>query len=239
MAEFIGEGLSQGEYDELAFRFVRPAWLEREVPLFGLKWFDYRQLHPTQATYLYAHHLIEAYKGAYATNVDYTKAIYVVAFPNPDLFKNEQKHITAIWRGRQCADAMGMPYDVYLKQAYQLGVRGWGSKNLPRPSQLYNSARIVEPMQAYWEERRQTTPLFAESDHYQNDRYIGTAAQNAHHDYLLEIAGRRIETRAFVLGTFIFDKMILPEVKAVAKFGADIVERARSLFPNGTALASL
>lgn len=227
--KFIGQGLDQAAFDEKAVRFIRKDWLDREVPLFSTKWFDYRRMHPTEATYLYADHLIQAYRNAYRRNIDSRRGEHVRPFPKLDLFDNPKATISAVWRGRQCADAIGMPYDLYLSQAYQFATRYWQQKHLPRPSQLYNDTRVVDPMVEYWNERKKAVLHFATSEHYKNDAYVGTAAQNAHHEWLMEHASVNGGSPNLV-GRFVFKEAVLPESKAVARFGSEVVERARAMF---------
>lgn len=66
---YFGADLSWEEYDERMIR-INKDWVEEERSLFICKWFDYRQMHPVQATYLYADEYIKAFRNHYARNYD-------------------------------------------------------------------------------------------------------------------------------------------------------------------------
>lgn len=66
---YFGDNLTWDQYDERMFRITRK-WVDEERSLFSCKWFDYRQLHPAQATYLYAHDYINVFRRHYALNFD-------------------------------------------------------------------------------------------------------------------------------------------------------------------------
>jgi len=235
--EFFGKGLAWEHYDELAFGAISPGQLKFEVPLFGAKWYDYRQMHPTEATYLFAACLVDAYRAAYKRNIDATRAEHVKVLKDRDLFKNKPALISAIWRCRQSADAMGIPYELYLALAYEYATKFWHMQHLPRPSQLYNG-RIVDPMAAHWEQRQEQIFYEPESPHYLNDNYVGSAAQDQHHERLLGMISKRGD-KAALIGKFVYAKQMLPEAKAELRFGSEMIASARAHFPNGSFVSAL
>jgi hypothetical protein len=195
-------------------------WLSFEVPLMSTKWFDYRQLTPVQATYLFADRYREAFKQNFRRYVDYARADYVKALRREDLFKCEPTIVSGIWRARQHADAMGIPYEDYLADALNRAMRVH-REFLPKPTQLYTDA-IVEYVQERWEQRQRAKLYVAESDLYMNQNYLGLPAQNAHHEWLFTQAELRPD-RAQWLNRLVYLDQRLPEEKVIARYEPDLV----------------
>lgn len=238
MISFFGAGLDREVYDELAFRSISKKWLDNEVALFGTKWFDYRHMHPAEATYLYAHHLNQAFKNIWTKTISSKVGPDVKILKGEDLFKDNTKlKIAGVWHGRQVADVLGMPYDLFTQLAYYHATRFWQQKRLPNVSQLY-SDRVVEMVSRDWTDRQGGALYVAEEPIYRNERYRGTAAQDAHHEWLMKIACLRANPAPY-LGKFTFDDRVLPEEKIVSRFGADMAASARSYSMSSPVAAAL
>ena len=52
--DYFGSDLSVEDYERLRINHIQHSLALHEPALFDTKWFDYRFLHPTQATYLFA-----------------------------------------------------------------------------------------------------------------------------------------------------------------------------------------
>lgn len=197
-------------------------WLRFEVPLMQTKWFDYRGLTAVQATYLFAHYYREAFKRNFRIYVDHRRADYVKALKHEDLFDCDSAVVSGIWRARQHADAMGMPYEDYLEDALERAMKVQ-REHLPKTTQLYTDA-IVSYVQERWEERQRSKLYVGRSDIYMNQNYLGLPAQNAHHEWLFRQAELR-PNRAYWLNQLVYEHQRLPEEKMIARYDPNLVKK--------------
>ncbi len=252
MTEAIyGLDTSSDDAARLMFKFISNDWIKVETALFTGKWFDYRFLNPVQATYLYAHYFEKAYRNSFASNIDTEKAQWISPLPKGDWFtlperldkhtpeqhaalvKRRKMLISGLWRGRQVADAVGMPYDLFLERALYWRLRYWNKSHLPRPSHLYSDL-VTDRATIDWEDRQKYRLYFSKLPQYQNNAYAEIMAQmndgdfegkilqsqNAHHEWLFEQAAMRGNTPE-VLSTLIFDEKVLPEIKVRGRIGKE------------------
>lgn len=200
-----------------------------DLELFQTKWFDYRTLTPFAATMHYAEAYQTVYKQIYAAERDYQAAQYIrvpgVAALVSGLRNGDKKHRTIFsgyWRGRQVADALGMPYAVYIEWAFTFRLRRWQQRYLPRPDHLYHEYD-VEKIQAKWEELQGSRLWLSEHPAYLNQNYASIPYQDDYHEWLFKQANLRGNPLYF-LGRFIQDD-ILPIEKARARLDEDANER--------------
>lgn len=238
-------GLDTGQ-DEAALimaHWIKNEWQAVEGPLYRGKWFDYRFMNPVQATYLYAHEFVTAYKQAYATNIDSETARFVKPLDVEKMFvepeqkqdetdKSFRKRLTShkmrtvgIWRGRMVADAMGMPYPVYLEFAFHWNLRYWQQRHLPRPQQLYSDL-VVDRATESWEERQGAEFFYSTLPQYKNGLYREAHAmmdesavlhaQNQHHEWLFAQCENRVNGHE-ILAQLVFHDEVLPLEKVKAR----------------------
>lgn len=187
---FLGQGLPLTTYDELAYRLIRKDWRDLEAELFTTKWFDYRFMHPTEATYLYASCYEGAYRRAFRANFDAARADEVRVFKKSNVFCDDRSVISGLWRGRQKADALGIPYDIFLSLAFKEVLRFWKQKHMPRPSHLYNDDLLARVIQG-WEELQSARLIYATHDAYKLENARGLACQLEHVAWLKRQAFKR------------------------------------------------
>lgn len=218
----IGMGRSPDECDRLMFSHVRREWIDYEGALFTSKWFDYRPLNPVDATYLYAHHFKVAYRAAYRCTIDHKAAPNVKPLKKDDLFDCPQIQIAGIWRGRQHADALCMPYNLYIDFAMKARLAYWNRNHLPRPCQLY-SEQVVNRVIKQWEDHQRGFLLFGTHSAYKNEAYVGTTAQNDHHEWLFSQIDKR--DNGFIPLVNLYTSGLLPIEKITARLGDSVSER--------------
>lgn len=182
--------------DIVSYRLIKnPDTLAFEADLFGKKWFDYRMMTPMQATRLYIEAFATMYKRAISANVDVELAQVITPTTVESLFKRlsdkkHPKHTQAVskfktyWHGRQVADLVGMPYDLYVSKAMELRLRYWKQRHLPQPAQMY-SDMIMDRMPQIWLEHQSQILLHGQHAVYLNQNYQGLAHQDDHHEWLL------------------------------------------------------
>ena len=200
--------------DEVMFRLVQRDWQTDELSLMRSKWFDYRFLHPVIATYTYAqafetiyHRMVRTHLGGSVRRV----------FKTYDLLRMDKATACGLWRGRQCADALGMPYEVYLDQAFTLRLAYWKQGNLPRPTQLY-ADMILDAMPERWAELQAGKLFYGAHQELRTHRFVGTSPQLDHHEWLFTQAGKRSNPAA-IMRRF-YDEDLIPAEKVVARLGA-------------------
>lgn len=161
------------EYDIVAISSIDPKLLVCEPDLYQTKWWDYRLLHPAQATYLFADAYTEAARAYAQRNIDLEYGKVFKPYPGRDLFskpqlmlrkdgtprkeKGKDKYtkapakttIAGMWKARQMSDRHGIPYRFYCDAAIEYTEKGiW--HRLPGPQQLYSTK--VSEAQADWRE---------------------------------------------------------------------------------------
>lgn len=192
------------EEDRLIDKYISQKFLAIEASLYTSKWFDYRFMSPVKATRLYAKTYQTEYRHMYRRYFDSRTAAYVKPIKFADIFdyareKNANKSVlTGLWRGRQFADALGMPYQTFIENAFDIALRHWPHSFKPLPQNLY-AEFVIEKMVDLWSELQLTGDFIAEDERYTNAWYIGTREQNDHHEWLFSRAerlGSRVERLA-------------------------------------------
>lgn len=219
--------LTGEEMDLLAYRHVQKKYLAFERMLTNTRWFDYRFLHPVEATKLYVEAYEREYRAAYAATYSTLNAPYIRVVGWSDMMadmeiKRMKELFAGFWRGRQHADVLGMPYDLYIRLAFKERLRFWKRRYMPNPTMLY-SELIVERVGELWKERQSARLYVGDHQNYRLHRYIGSRAQNDHHEWLFAQAQLR-SNPPYQLARFIQDEL-LPEEKVKIRLGQESFER--------------
>jgi hypothetical protein len=213
-----------GRIDPIESDYYSQAFIPKKVQkfdfeLFATKWFDYRHLTPLEATLAYIDAFGVVYRRVYAQQMDAERAQHMNlttgAKVKSGLISNNSKikrNFTGYWRGRQIADALCMPYELYIELAIDYRMRHWQRAHLPRPEHLYHEWD-VEKVQDRWIELQSASLYLSEHPAYMTQNYAGTAAQNDYHEWLFKQANLR-SNRTVMLARFVkegviqFDKVI-------------------------------
>lgn len=122
---YFGKSLTDAECDALALERFSPKLFDGESELQQRAWFDYRYLHPVKRTYHFASDYMNSYQALYRKyiNID-AEGIYGLSRPNDPLDNRPPPNKTAklrtptcLWRARQVADGLRIPYDFYTRVA--------------------------------------------------------------------------------------------------------------------------
>lgn len=203
--------------------------LEFDLELYQTKWFDYRTLTPFAATMHYVQAYGRIYREVFAAERDYVAAEHI-RVPGVDNLVSEIRNgatkakalLTAMWRGRQVADALGMPYADYIDLAFNYRLRRWQQRGLPQPHQLYHEYD-VEKIQERWEELQASRLYLSDHPAYLVQNYAGIPYQDDYHEWLFKQAGLRSDPDLF-LARFVGDDL-LPVEKVEARLDAHRLER--------------
>ncbi|MBX5130844.1 hypothetical protein HJB53_30600 [Rhizobium lentis] len=217
------------EDDLVAFKFIDKKLLAIDPELFRSKWFDYRMMTPLQATRHYIEAFGEVYRDYFAVEISKSASRFITVPSVETIMKglaaDEDKHkmtFSGMWRGRQVADAIGMPYKDYIHTVMGLRLRFWSHNHLPQASHLYKQ-EDVEKTVAKWEEMQAARLYLSDDPGYMIENYRGIAHQDDYHEWLFKQASLR-GNPWYVLATFI-NQGRLPLDKVEARFDPDMVER--------------
>lgn len=139
----------------------------------------------------------------------------------PTLELNAKSAITALWRARQMADEIGIPYREYLFLIMRHMESVEGHKRLPLPNQLYHPAQIRFVLDEWPEKLKyKGMPVDEWDARLRADHFHGTAAQVAFHSKLFDHIGNSRGR----LADFLIRTPMLPEVVARERLGDEIVD---------------
>ncbi len=219
------------EDNEIVQKHVSKALQAFDLELFTTKWFDYRRMTPLQATLEYTKEFNEMYRVMYARTIDARRAPHVACIAPLSLLmglaacdKKIKLKFSGLWRGRQVADALGMPYAVYLEHAFDFRMRNWQQSYLPEPSHLYHEYD-VEKIQAKWEELQAAIVYMPTDPAYLVQNYKGLAYQNDFHEWCFKQAALRYDEAASLASMIIEHR--LPYEKVANRVSPELFERVK------------
>ena len=222
MFDIFIDDLDRDQCDEFMFRCINKDHQGDELALMRAKWFDYRFLHPVIATYTYA----QAYEATYKRilRANFGRKVPRV-FKSYDLSKVDRPTLAGLWRGRQHADALCVPYDVYVDLAMRARLDYWDRTSMPRATHLYGDL-VIERVIAGWDELQAGRLHYGAHQEFRTHRFVGTSAQLDHHEWLFGQAALRVN-QAVIMRRFV-DEDLIPAEKVVSRLG----DLARSHFPD-------
>ena len=238
---FPGSEWSAVECDALAIQYVPLVLLQEEAALYGSKYWDYRFMHPAQATQLFAHSYARAKKHAVERRTDIWVGRNMKGIKDPVIFDLGQRAVIGFWKGRQMADRMGIPYDFYCEAAMLFAdVARW--ENLPTATQLYSdnvpehlrttdfAVSMIAYIEKRWLDRMETAACFATHEDYLAVNYVGSSAQNSYLNYCFGRVSHSAN-KAAVLSCMFEKGQVSPEqvMTAYPRTGKSLVDQANYL----------
>lgn len=179
---FFGSSLDFNQCEILAIQHIDHKLLKLESNLYARKWFDYRPLHPTMATYLLTHHYNRAYGNFMATCFERGKGA-MVGFKGKDFMNTREKK--SFWKLRQKIDELGIRYEFFVREAMNWCVaHGW--RQPPRPAHISSNDDLIVDVCNAWERECRAKLQFAKADRYLTAEFVGAPDQIAYEDWLLE-----------------------------------------------------
>lgn len=174
--------LTRDDCEALALTSI-PADLRLEEPeLMARKWFDYRLLHPVQATLHFAHQYERAVRDAYERTRDRDSARLLRVLDQPNVLAGRDG--SAFWQARQACDRVGCRYDFALRWIMtRFADRGW--RVLPRPNQIYG-VEVVMDLDDAWKVECAASMQFPRAQFYHAEQYAGHPDQVAYQRWLIE-----------------------------------------------------
>lgn len=144
----------------LSRKLINATILSKEPDLDKTCWVEYGYLSPLERTELFCSTYLKLFRHFYEKYRDY----HAAAKQKPvdeELLANAPSEIVSLWRARQTADEIGMPYFSYLSEVMDRAAKRIDRKQLPRPNQLYNEKQVKFAREKWGRERQRAT-LFEE-----------------------------------------------------------------------------
>lgn len=233
-----GSEWSNLECDALALRFIPIKLLAEEAELNNTKFWDYRFMHPTQATQLYAQCYAAALKRAVSRRTDLWIGLNMKGLKKACIFELDARSITGFWKGRQMADRIGCPYDFYCEHAMLFADKA-RMHFLPSSSQMYTRTvperleglpSLVEYVVERWVARIAHSTFYATHEAYNSDNFCEGPEQIDYLNFLFSKI-RRSNMPEGVLATIMDKGQITPKqvMFAFPKTGESLLRRAARL----------
>ncbi|MEO9497555.1 MAG: hypothetical protein ABJG42_23990 [Vibrio splendidus] len=228
--------MNRVELDHQAIVFVNPKLFQSEAELFSTKWWDYRLLHPVDATQRFT----DAFKAAKKRAIQ--KQIDLYVGKNARIFKQEtfllesKTNVTGLWRARQCADSYGIPYDFWCRNAMEYAdICCW--PYMPNPSHLYSDSvkedsetmsaiSMVEFIRTRWEEWKSVRIVAGEDEFYLQENFSDDPYQKEHQHFIIQQIQKR-ERPEYSLATYLFERPMLDFSTVEQVFGTTAIKRAK------------
>lgn len=205
---------------------IDAATLSHERELNETKWFDYRFMTPFEATLLFRGEYQAAYRYAWGTMMSTAEADKKRGLSLEDLLPGT-RGFTSLWRARQKADALGLPYRMFIDHAIGfLTSHSWD--RIPRPNQLLSGkqeARVAAAACQYLIDEMEGIWRASELPHYLVEAFIGFPAQAQHQEWVLDIVRHR-GNKGRAICRACFQDRTLPIDRATAEFPLRSIEEA-------------
>lgn len=241
---YVGSDLDDLECEYIALERISLSVLKEERELYKTAWFDYRSLHPTKRTYLFAHYYEEAFRHMIRLHLDYEQVegdsprSYLPRkdpLGKPESLKKKEaktgkassfRNTTCVWKARQRADLLGIPYDAFCMSGMKAAIgRIW--QRIPTPAQLYSDS-ILEQVIDRWEVLLSERVYAASSDFYTLPKWCGHPSQQEHSGWLC----RQISSRSrpeFALMEYGFKRPMIHPQDMRSHFSPSVISEAKKL----------
>lgn len=225
-------GVASGEMEEmcLAREILEPGDFEVEAMLATRAYLDYRYKTPWARTQdfalayqkWYAHHQLET-RGEVGRR---TQKHHLSMWPD--------RGITSLWRARQHADLLGMPYEWYVIAAMR-SARDRGTTELPAPNQLYG-AKVFADVERHlqeWQKANRFDVMPRDCDpHFLEENFQGCPVQLAALDAIeKDIRSRPGSQRPERIADYMHSRRVISEFEARRRLGDDLVDEANGTSP--------
>lgn len=223
LGSFYGGSLGFLNYEVLAIQHIPHKELAGEADLMASKWFDYRRLHPMQATYYFVKCYTEAYRAFCRRAVNADTAPFVKCIKGHDFLEAREK--LSFWRLRRLCDQMGMRYDFFLTFAmthlYRMQDES-GKIYPPRPAMLLKNEDLIAEAMLAWEEQCKISMQVASDPYYRVSNYTGSRDQQAHEAFVIgQIRARRVPQYSLHAALYLYDAVRIEE--ALRQFSESVV----------------
>ena len=238
LGTFFGSALGFDNYEILTVQHIPRKERAEEAALMRSKWFDYRRLHPMQASYYFA----ECYSVAYGRFMEQAVDADLKdmrGLKGKDFLNNREK--LSIWRLRQMCDRFGIRYDFFLRQAMAWyakrsfftarSIKGQHGRTYavvaPRPAQLMANQEMITDVMLQWEEHLASALPVVKDPFYSVQNYYGHPDQTVYEKTIVD-AVRNRQHKRYALHAALYVHDALRIETALMEFDARDVAEAVS-----------
>lgn len=200
---------------------IAPEHRVGEAALMRSRWFDYRDMHPVSATYLFAHYYKQQTLKFYEQSIDFRTLEDVRAFAPDDIFMS--RDLTSMWLARRFADEHGIPYPFLMRFAHERYFNR-AQRQFPRPNQLYGEEMEIDTLAA-WKEQLSRQLTYSRLPKFTMSEWRGTKDQAQHVRFVEAQIKSRPAPRYRLLARMLQEDILsLPIIQAA--FSQEEAERA-------------
>ena len=214
--------LTRDDCEALALTKIHANVRKEESALMATRWFDYRLLHPVQATLFFARVYENAIRDIHARTKDQLEAESVLVLDDANVLNTRDG--TSYWQARQACDRIGCRYDFALRWIMNRYTdRGW--QVFPRPNQLYGVELVMDLADA-WAIECSASLQFPISPFYRTEHYVGHPDQDAYQAWLVGQIKSRTAEHWRPLSRAMGERVIDVDL-ALREFGPEATSKAR------------
>lgn len=224
LGRFYGDDLTQEEYECKTLAHFPPSLRKTESRLFNTKWFDYRRLHPLQATYYFVDCYKKRTKFFYERFVGQAIAQKTKGVKKADFL--DGKEASSFWRLRQLVDSMGVEY-VSFFQWMEAFFASYPQKDnyYPRPYRFF--LKDKELWLALRQDFYEAPEIhFAKDPFFTPERFCGHAYQLEYEKYIVRKILTKQVRQADILSSAMYRKNALRLEAALLSFPYSVVKEA-------------
>lgn len=204
-----------------------------EPELSSMRWPGHGYLSAVELTREFARRYLEVYRTFWDRRGDPSNpGKHQAPLREHNLFENNPRVLTGLWRARMAADGMGLPYEIYLNAAFEFLI-GRGYRRLPQPNQLYSDPVLDHIRQISGHlQLGQLIPAHVSDVRFLARNYRGDPPQDALHEVLFGILrGMQGAALRDALKDLIQDRQLLPEAKAREVLGDKVCDECLGTSP--------
>lgn len=166
--------------------FIDSDLLAQERDLQSTRWIEYRYMNPLQCTQLFTELYDEMARHFHGKYFD-TMKVNDIQPIKKNYASNGRREISQIWRARQEADRIGVPYRIFIRESMESMLTAEGHKKIPRPNQLY-SVSPLKYVVSKWKDLYGIEQLFRDEwdPKFFAEKYQGDPVQQAALQMLIE-----------------------------------------------------
>ncbi|AIF47316.1 hypothetical protein HY57_08540 [Dyella japonica A8] len=214
---------------EFCREYIPHELIQDEPELDSTAWIAYRYKNAFERTQQFTSDYAAIYVSVHGQYKDFAQAQRIKPV-SEDLVRNARDEMTSLWKARQAADLLGMPYSMFIRASMKAAVDQRAYNRVPRPNQLCTSWQ-VEAAEKVWSDEQLIISIFA--DDWDPRFFAPQGRKDPARQAAIELLVARINARppgnrAGALANYIHRRLALTEAEARDRFGDELVDEAMS-----------
>ncbi|WP_415721663.1 hypothetical protein [Photobacterium ganghwense] len=205
--------------DEITSKIVGISRCKDDGELFFRKWYDYRFLHPLDATAYFAECYMKAYSQVMLMRgrEDYKSAPFRTGIKRKAIWEQSSRTVTSLWKARQMADKLRAPYDLFCFSII-MDTEGRGRLHLATPAQLYQ-AELIDNFKQALAGKLRTGLMVSEEPYFKASNFCQCPVQEEYQKFVIaQIKMRGEANQDLSLRSAIYTHEAIPRHLAMKHF---------------------